>query len=495
MGTPSVDTPATRLPGARGRREWYGLEERHEALFLARAIVIATAAVLAVALPWDATAATRSAIVGICAGAIAFHLGLTRLAERRPSWLRVCVDLGLVVDAALVVLVADRSGGLTSPALWMIPPLCLAVTLGLSTPSGAKALFLCGVGTGVIALLGPGDMSLAHAAPPLGAALGAVAIAAAMTAVNERELRRRGERLDALHDAGSAFGAASDREELAAAARSAAGRILPGWNIRVRLDHHGTEVRTWRTDGSVHLSVPVVSRGAQEAGGAHLQVHGALLATRPAPRIGTATLRGQQLLALNALAAALAAALRRVSLVDRLERLSLVDQLTGLGNRRAFDDALEVELARARRSGEPLGLVMLDVDHFKRFNDTHGHQAGDRVLTAVGATLRRGARREDRPCRVGGEEFGVLLPGAGERAATDVAERIRVAVERLDLAEGRITVSLGVSATDGATPSDQLVADADRRLYEAKALGRNRVVGQPVPGARDATPRAAPAAR
>ncbi len=477
MGTP-VDTHTSppRLPGARGRREWYGLEERQEALFLARVLLAAVSAALAVALPWGGSAATRSGIVAICAGAVVLHLGLARLAERRPRWLRATVDAGLLVDAALIVAVADRSGGLTSPALWLIPPLCLAVTLGLSVPSGAKCLGLCVVATGIIAVMGPGDVALMNAALPLAVAAGGVTIAAAMVAVNERELRRRGERLDALHAAGSAFGAAGDRDALRAAAEVAAHRILGGWECRVRSDHHGAEMRTWRARGTVHLSMPVVARD-ERTSGPHMRVLGAIVASRPAPRLGSATLRGQQLTALEALAGALAAALRRVSLVERLEKLSLVDPLTGLANRRAFDDALEAELARSRRSGEPLGLVMLDVDHFKRFNDTHGHQAGDRALAAVGTALRRAARREDRPCRIGGEEFAVLLPGAGDRGAADVAERIRRAIEMLEMPVGPITASLG-AATSETVPAaaDQLVADADRRLYEAKSVGRNRVV-------------------
>ncbi len=121
---------------------------------------------------------------------------------------------------------------------------------------------------------------------------------------------------------------------------------------------------------------------------------------------------------------------------------------------------------------------MLDVDHFKRFNDTHGHQAGDRALAAVGTVLRHRGRREDRACRVGGEEFAVLLPGADGTAAAEVAERLRRAVEALDLPEGPVTVSLGSTSTRGAMRAHDLVADADARLYAAKARGRNRVVGE-----------------
>ena len=485
MGTSPSDPPTPRLTGAGARQE---------ALLIARVILIAITAAAALAGPWDVPAGGRSAIVAACAGAALLHLGLGRLSERRPRWMRTAMDLDLIVDAALVVVIADRSGGVTSPTLWLIPALCLAVALGLSAPTGFKCLALFAVAVGIVALTGPQDVALANAAMPLAAAGAAVVIAAAMTAVNERELRRRGERMSALHAAGAAFGAANDAASLHAAAEEAARLILPGWECRVRADSIGTGMRAWRADGYVHLALPVVSRSDEDAGGRpgpHIHVHTTLVARRPTPRLGSATLRGQQLIALEALADALGAALRRVSLVERLERMSLVDPLTGLANRRSFDDAIEAELARSRRTGAPLGLVILDVDHFKRFNDTHGHQAGDRVLIAVGAALRRAARREDRPCRIGGEEFAVLLPGADEQGAADVAERIRRIIAALDVPGGPVTASFGAATAVHGMAAEELVAAADRRLYEAKAAGRNRVVAG-VPTLAHPTPSSAP---
>lgn len=462
------------LPGARGTREWYGLEERHRGLLAVRVLIITAAACVAAAAPQSIAGDRRWTAIAICVAAVALHSLLGWAGMRRPTLLRAAVDAALVVDAVTVLGLSLMSGDLESAALWLIPLYCLAATLGLSGLTGAKAWVLMAVAAGAVATLGAQDLPLSNAVGPLGLAAAAVAIAAAMTGVNERELRRRGERLDALHDAETAFVAAADDAGLAAAAEDAGRRLLPGWDVRMRLDLTGDEAGTWRDGEHVHLSLPIAA-GIRGTGGAS-RVHGTLRAVRTAPRARPATLRRQQLVAVETLCTALAVALEQVELVQRLEHLSLVDPLTGLGNRRAFDEALEMELARARRHGQPLGLIMLDVDHFKRFNDTHGHQAGDRALAAVGTVLRERGRREDRACRVGGEEFAVLLPGAGDTASAEVAERIRRAIAAIRLPEGPITVSLGTASTGGDTQAHRLVAEADICLYAAKAQGRNRVV-------------------
>jgi diguanylate cyclase (GGDEF)-like protein len=280
-----------------------------------------------------------------------------------------------------------------------------------------------------------------------------------------------------LHEASSAFVATNDVARLADIARDAATALLPGWEVDVRLDGAPAAQRTWREADRVALEVPVVTRETDNAGG---EVPlGVIAASRPAPRLGRATVRAQQLLALRTLATTLAEACVRVDLMRRLEHLSRVDALTGLGNRRAFDEALTVELARARRTGRPLSLVMIDVDHFKMFNDRHGHLAGDEALSEVARVLSEAARAEDRACRVGGEEFALLLPGADEAPARDIAERVRHAVQAHRGRFGPVTVSLGVAALDAERHGDDdagLRAAADARLYAAKAGGRNRVV-------------------
>lgn len=147
---------------------------------------------------------------------------------------------------------------------------------------------------------------------------------------------------------------------------------------------------------------------------------------------------------------------------ERAER----DALTGLANRRAFERALASLAARSAAAA----LVMLDIDHFKSLNDTEGHEAGDAALAALAGVLRSCTRPSDLPFRYGGEEFGVLLPGLGVEAASQVAERIRAAAE----ASLPRTVSAGVACAPPAA-YERLVAEADAALYRAKRTGRNRV--------------------
>jgi diguanylate cyclase (GGDEF)-like protein len=167
---------------------------------------------------------------------------------------------------------------------------------------------------------------------------------------------------------------------------------------------------------------------------------------------------------------------------DRLERLAAVDPLTDAYNRRFGLGRLREEYSRAVRAENPLGVLMLDLDHFKAVNDTYGHLVGDRVLRAVAGACRRVVREGDVLIRYGGEEFLVLLPGAGAGDVTEVGERIRRAVAETTVEEGDqrigMTVSLGGSTyTDLATASpDELIAQADASLYQAKDAGRNRLV-------------------
>lgn len=163
------------------------------------------------------------------------------------------------------------------------------------------------------------------------------------------------------------------------------------------------------------------------------------------------------------------------STVARLEAVSVTDWLTGLKNHGFFWDRLAEELERARRYDRPLAVVMIDIDDFKAVNDTFGHSAGDEVLRSVGGAILEAVRESDVPCRVGGEEFAVIVPETDIEGAIAAGERVRLAVERLDQGDvGSTTVSLGVAlhpyhATNGAA----LVEAADRALYEAKRSGKN----------------------
>jgi diguanylate cyclase (GGDEF)-like protein len=153
------------------------------------------------------------------------------------------------------------------------------------------------------------------------------------------------------------------------------------------------------------------------------------------------------------------------------------DALTGVANRRTFEDVLAREFSRAERGGEPLTLVMLDVDHFKKLNDTHGHQVGDEVLKGVARALDHRSRDFDTVARYGGEEFAVILPGCSSKEAVAVAERLRSGVSEAgaEIAEP-VTASAGVATFPShAGDVTELIRAADEALYESKRAGRDRV--------------------
>lgn len=166
--------------------------------------------------------------------------------------------------------------------------------------------------------------------------------------------------------------------------------------------------------------------------------------------------------------------------LDEARRSALIDGLTDAWNRRAMDEILEREFARARREGSPLTVAMIDVDHFKRVNDLHGHPAGDAVIRGVAARLRGAVRVHDAVGRYGGEEFMVVLGKAGPQEAAIVGERIRAEIARTPISDISVTASIGIASLDPADPeavTSALVAAADRALYRAKHGGRNRVCG------------------
>ena len=182
----------------------------------------------------------------------------------------------------------------------------------------------------------------------------------------------------------------------------------------------------------------------------------------------------------RSLAAQAAVALENAHLHGIVERQALVDGLTGLANRRQLEDELEAEIARAERLGGPIALVFADLDDFKAVNDHHGHPAGDAVLCAFAELLRESVREIDTAGRFGGEEFMLLLPGTDAAGAANVAERVRAALEeRVIVTPGgaaiRITASFGVATAPPAATAAELIAAADRALYDAKNGGKNRV--------------------
>jgi diguanylate cyclase (GGDEF)-like protein len=173
-------------------------------------------------------------------------------------------------------------------------------------------------------------------------------------------------------------------------------------------------------------------------------------------------------------------ALENAHLHGQVQRQAVTDELTGLANRRRFLAQLDAEITRCRRNGSSLGIILADLDDFKRVNDTYGHDAGDQALRGFAAVLRGTVRDVDLPVRLGGEEFAVLVPDTDLNGSAQLAERIRKALESMRTEQSgkriRLTASFGVSCFPSAAGAEDLLSDADRRLYDAKRLGKNTVV-------------------
>jgi len=164
---------------------------------------------------------------------------------------------------------------------------------------------------------------------------------------------------------------------------------------------------------------------------------------------------------------------------ETLEQAALTDGLTGMQNRRYFDDALKEYLEEFRRIGKPMGLMILDLDHFKQINDTHGHDIGDEVLKAVARCLMDMTRYHDVVARLGGEEFAVVAPNMDAEQLARFAERIRKAIAGMAVLSGNVrlavTASVGLAVWNRKETADEFYRRADRHLYEAKRQGRNRI--------------------
>jgi diguanylate cyclase (GGDEF)-like protein len=205
------------------------------------------------------------------------------------------------------------------------------------------------------------------------------------------------------------------------------------------------------------------------------EVVGAIVLSRRTTGAWTPTTRR----ILNGAAVEASSALARAYSLRAAEAKASTDALTGLPNRRYFDEFCGL-LARRRRSGDAVGVLMIDIDKFKRLNDTFGHATGDEVLRAVGGAIVAAVREDDVPARYGGEEFVVLLRNPSPEVALEVGERVRASVGALDIRRfgvGRVSVSVGVAVAGRVDqPIADLIAEADRALYRAKRTGRDRVV-------------------
>jgi diguanylate cyclase (GGDEF)-like protein len=421
----------------------------------------------------------------------------------------------VLIDGAAVALGVAVTGGYRSPLLFLVFLDVMAVTLVASYRTGLKLALWC-------ALL----LLLAHAAVDAGIVDGKnvlddrVAIvsagafllfavcAALFSAVNERALRNSRGHLEQLVDLGAELERAIRPDDvLATLVRHACARL--GFTRAVVIVRSGSVWDGVRDDGIAEVQFHVGNRPAPlvdevcssgmpmlvrvvdddlvdlvlpearnvvvtpiSADGEQLGVAVGEWGGGNDARIPTSTVRALAQASMHS-----ALALRNARLLGENERLATRDSLTGLANRRLFDESLQREVARSQRLATPLSLLVLDVDHFKQVNDTYGHQTGDAVLREVADALVANTKNYDVAARYGGDEFVVLLPGCSRDDAMRVAERVRNGIARA-VGEAPVTISAGVATVpDNANDAERLMAAADAALYEAKRTGRDRVAG------------------
>jgi diguanylate cyclase (GGDEF)-like protein len=221
---------------------------------------------------------------------------------------------------------------------------------------------------------------------------------------------------------------------------------------------------------NTYLCAPILAQG-ETLGVVHFQ------ATDDTPQMDASELSFK-----TTFAAQVGLSLANIRLREALRTQSVRDALTGLYNRRYLEETLEREVRRAARAAQSLGFLMIDLDHFKNFNDTYGHEAGDAVLRETALFLAKGIRAEDFVCRFGGEEFVVILPTADLESSRARAERLRLKMRELTIlyqgkSLGMVTISVGVAVfPEHGTSPKELMAAADAALYEAKRGGRDKVV-------------------
>ncbi len=499
---------------------------------------------LVVALPLAAWAVTRSpeslplrflVLPGLAL--LAFGLLLQKLSVRGRRWAVVAITVPVILDAVHLGWALYVTGGIDSPVVYVIVLHVLAVSLLGSFRSGLKMalwhslVVMCvleGITTGSLPARGVEGFDKLTYSVFLTVVWVTAVTTAVLGAVNERELRRRRYDEEALRRLAAALHEAESTTEVAEAlldftvdAADAAvaavhchvpdGTAGPAVDLALRRRGDG-DVEVLRgigapaegsllddvgRRGSTFLAamtapdpwVDEVLDGARRVVaipfGLDGQGSGVLTFTDDA-RTGSRIQQRRVGVAEQAVAHA-ATAFARVALLEHLQRSALTDGLTGVSNRRAFDAALDRELSLAARADAPLAVLIFDLDHFKKLNDTFGHQAGDDVLRGVGAALRSSARQGDVVARYGGEEFAVVMPGAEADDAVAFARRIRTVLAEIE-GPRTITASVGIACHRGAgMPAADLLGAADTALYASKAGGRDQArmagVEGPVSGA------------
>lgn len=473
----------------------------------------------------EVVGATAFDLLLVTAGYITLSATTEFLRQWRGGRRLFLVGTMLLVDGAYLAWVMYQTGGTQSPLRFLVYLHLIGVTLLASYRTGLKIamwhslLFFVIFYAQAAEILKPTDaaIGLIPGSPEFNRvsvfnvmAFWFVALGtAAFSALNERELRRRKADLEDLSKMSAALKNEAEPETVAHILLEAVGASF-GFKRGIVALNEGDDahVLAYRGPGDISEPPAGIDKLIQDAfteqhtilsakpdenenpGIAALLPFarnivvvplvadaaplGALILEHPA-RIG-ARIERRVVGMVEQFAAHGALALRNSLLMKEVQKLADTDALTGLANRRIFAQALDREISRASRNGDPVTLLMLDVDHFKKFNDTHGHQEGDEILRRVGAALKLGSRDFDLPARYGGEEFAVILPACSSRESLVVAGRLRDKLGEIDAIEP-ITASGGVATyPTHAQDAEGLIRAADEALYEAKRAGRDRLL-------------------
>ncbi|MEA2433254.1 MAG: hypothetical protein QOG54_711 [Actinomycetota bacterium] len=427
----------------------------------------------------------------------------------------------LLVDGIYLAWVTYATGGSESPLRFLVYLHIIGVTLLASYRTGLKIalwhslLFFVAFYAQAADILDPTEKAAAEGSINESMVFAVVAFwvvalgTASFSSINERELRRRKVDLEAMNDTAQRLENVSDPDEIARVLLDAVGNefgfkrgavlaapdggtpnlmAFRGPSDAPEAKPHVDAVmeRAWEShdpvlvkqldpDGDPQLStlLPFARNVVVMPLFAEGQPLGVLViehAAKSGPRIERRVVAMVQQFASHA-----GLALRNAWLLQQVQKMADTDALTSIANRRTFQSLLDREVSRAGRNGEQVTLVMIDIDHFKNINDTHGHQTGDEVLKATALQLSKICRDFDVPARYGGEEFAIILPSCSSKESLVVAERLRKSISEAELPVA-VTASAGVATFPAhASDPEKLIAAADEALYESKRAGRDRV--------------------
>jgi two-component system cell cycle response regulator len=503
--------------------EMVSLAERMGSLHLIR--VCLSVVVLATAFTAPDLVAPRD----VLAVSLVF-LGVTTLLEflRRAAGRRGLrlIALVLLLDGAYLSWVAYASGGVASPMRFLVCVHLVAVTLiashrmGLKIAAWYSLLFLATCYAESAAILPVRELVVGWL-PGRGDAFGGVApvmvsapwlvtaVTAGLSRLSQRELRRRSDDLDRLAEMARELDRSGDANEAVKMLGESVARWLDDCRVvvmgpagevtamvgevpegtspvgrslaepdevlaRAWSERRSQLVRTLNPEADPLLAslLPDAQNVVVAPMSSEGEVVGALVVEYGRRR---ERIRRWTLAVIERFASHAALVLHNTMLVEEIRKLAATDGLTGIANRRTFEQALAREISRAERTGKPVTLVMLDIDHFKQLNDEHGHQAGDAVLRALATGLSENLRPFDTAARFGGEEFAVLLPTCSVQESPVAAERIRRRAVASTPIPGVTTSAGAATYPDGARDAAELVHKADAALYESKRAGRNRL--------------------